>query len=332
MARGRERRDVPEIGLSFLDVISCGFGAVILLLMITRIAEPVVIEETSRDLEGRIAELQETLFDLRGEVRIRDEEMTALREDVTSRERKLAQLARERSFVQGRVETLRSQRETADARADALADARQTLTAEMQRLAERERRRDESLVGGVPVDSEYVIFVIDTSGSMQQLSWTKVQRQMIEVLEVYPEVKGIQVLNDMGEYMFDAFRGRWIPDTPARRQAIIRAIANWQPFSNSSPVEGIQEAIRTFYDPDRAISVYVFGDDYSGDSISAAVAAVDRLNGRGGSGARRVRIHGIGFPALFEVQRGQRASFERFAALMRELAHRNGGTFVALTR
>ena len=54
-------------------------------------------------------------------------------------------------------------------------------------------------------------------------------------------------MNDMGEYMFTQYAGKWIPDTPARRKAIIKRLRKWQAFSNSSPVEGITAAINTFY-------------------------------------------------------------------------------------
>ena len=54
-----KRRPAPEISLSFLDVICCGFGAVILLLMITKTVEPQVLEESTVIAEGRVAELTE---------------------------------------------------------------------------------------------------------------------------------------------------------------------------------------------------------------------------------------------------------------------------------
>jgi len=47
-------------------------------------------------------------------------------------------------------------------------------------------------------------------------------------------------------------------------------------------------------------------------------------------GERRVRIHAIGFPVYYMGQRAQPESSIRFAALMRELTWRNGGTFVGL--
>jgi hypothetical protein len=179
------------------------------------------------------------------------------------------------------------------------------------------------------VDSEYVIFIIDTSGSMQRFAWGQVRRKMSEVLGIYPKVKGIQVMNDMGQYMFSRYAGKWIPDTPGRRKAILNRLRGWQAFSNSSPVEGITAAIRTFYASDKRISLYVFGDEFTGDSIDSVLDTVDRLNRRDASGRRRVRIHGIGFPTMFEVSAIEGTGI-RFATLMRLMCERNDGAFVAL--
>ena len=63
------RREIEGISLSFLDVISCGFGAIILLLVLTKVFEPIVIEESIDNLGGYLATLEQDLFDLRGESR-----------------------------------------------------------------------------------------------------------------------------------------------------------------------------------------------------------------------------------------------------------------------
>ena len=68
-------------------------------------------------------------------------------------------------------------------------------------------------------------------------------------------------------------------------------LRNWNVFSNSSPVEGITAAIRTFYDPDKKISIYVFGDEFTGNSIAQVVDTVDRINREDANGNRLVRIH-----------------------------------------
>jgi hypothetical protein len=111
---------------------------------------------------------------------------------------------------------------------------------------------------------------------------------------------------------------------------ILETLATWQPFSNSSPVEGIAMAIRSFYDPKKKISLYVFGDEYSGKDMQAAIKAVDRINRTGPGGQRRVRIHAVGFPTVLTDPRG--ITGVRFATLMRAMCERNGGAFVGLNR
>ena len=74
----------------------------------------------------------------------------------------------------------------------------------------------------------------------------------------------------------------------------------------------------------------MFGDEFTGDSIQQMVDAVDRINRADSDGNRLVRIHAVGFPVQFARQRHLQTTGIRFATLMRELTHRNGGTFVAL--
>ncbi len=329
MMRGK-RREVQEFGLSFLDVISSGFGAVVLLLIITKTVEPQVIEESTRRLEGIVADLQRELFDIRGTTR-------TLNRDLTERREQLSEVLERVARLQGQLDTVQSAHQAALARATEaeedvgqLAQAKQSLTEEMERLLGRDYRRRTDTVGGIPVDSEYVIFVIDTSGSMFNYAWSRMVEKLVETLEIYPEVRGIQVMNDMGEYMFSRYQGEWIPDTPGRRQAIIDRLRTWNPFSNSSPVEGITQAIRTFWSPDRKISIYVFGDEFTGPSISQVIDTVDRINRADAQGERRVRIHAVGFPVQFIRPPELQTTGIRFATLMRELAHHNGGAFVGL--
>ena len=52
------RREIETGSLSFLDVICCGFGAIILLLVLTKIFEPIRLEESHVELEGLIARYQ----------------------------------------------------------------------------------------------------------------------------------------------------------------------------------------------------------------------------------------------------------------------------------
>ena len=58
----RRRRELQETSLSFLDVISCGFGAVVLLLVIGKVGDPSVLEEAERQVLGTVKEFQERLL------------------------------------------------------------------------------------------------------------------------------------------------------------------------------------------------------------------------------------------------------------------------------
>ncbi|MGB6993532.1 MAG: VWA domain-containing protein, partial [Thermoanaerobaculia bacterium] len=91
-------------------------------------------------------------------------------------------------------------------------------------------------------------------------------------------------------------------------------------------------AIRTFSAPDKKISIYVFGDEFTGKSIDEVVNTVDRLNRRDAQSNRRVRIHAVGFPVMFSAPGVSNTAGVRFATLMRLLCRQNGGTFVGLSR
>ena len=95
----RPRRTAEEFSLSFLDVICCGFGAIILLLMITKIAEPLVLEESTRDLKGQIAALQEELHRLRGESVVLNRDLTARREQLSESLESVARLEGDLSAI-----------------------------------------------------------------------------------------------------------------------------------------------------------------------------------------------------------------------------------------
>lgn len=325
------RRVTESMSLSFLDVMCCGFGAIILLLVITKTTTIQPLETSEVPAEGAVKELQEQLFEIRGETTILNRELNARHEQLSRYDERIARLRQELSQIRGQVDSRNNLTAEDDTVRGELALARQSLTAEMQRLlAQQAEQIDTDSVGGIPVDSEYVIFIVDTSGSMFNYSWNRMLEVMEETLDVYPALKGIQVMNDMGDYMYSSTRGDWIPDTAARRQAILQRLRTWNPFSNSSPVEGIIEAVRTFHDPGKKISLYVLGDEFSGNSIRDVVNAVDRINAPGSDGQRLVRIHAIGFPVIFSQPARYQTTGIRFATLMRELTRRNGGTFVGL--
>jgi len=321
----RKRRDMETFNLSFLDVVCCGFGAVILLLVITKIYEPVTIQKSQEELQKLIVTLEQELNLIRGESTVLNQTLTEVREQLSENDEQKNRLTGDLSELQGEFTASKALADEKTAEMNGLLSAKQSMTEIMRRLFKDYRPKDETTVGGIPVDSEYIIFVIDTSGSMYQGPWNLVIQKITETLAVYPKLKGIQVLNDEGEYMFSSYAGRWIPDSPSIRKNITSRLQYWNPYSDSSPVEGITEAINTFYDRDKKISIYVFGDDFPRGSVEAVCRYVARINKADRFGNRLVRIHGIGFPTQIGTANGA-----KFAHLMRKLSEQNGGTFVAL--
>ena len=154
--------------------------------------------------------------------------------------------------------------------------------------------------------------------------------KMTQVLDAYPKVKGIQIMNDMGQYMFSQYAGKWIPDTPAGGEAILRTCAPGSVFSNSSPVEGITRAIRTFAQPTRrsaSTSSATSSAASRSTTWSTPSTATTARTPRATAGAHpRHRLPGD----VLGRGRVGNSTGVRFATLMRILCERNGGTFVGL--
>jgi hypothetical protein len=327
MARRIKRRETEIFSISFLDCITCGLGSVVLLLVLSNMRSP-EIEQSDEDLQQQLLKLQDEIIDIQGQSDILNRDLKAKQVQLSDEKKRIARLQGDLSDIRGKFRTSKQEADVANQLEGRLASAQQTLTEEMKRvLGQGFRRKKDDAIGGIPVDSEYIIFIIDTSGSMFNYVWPMMLKKVEETLNLYPKVKGFQVMNDEGVYMFTGYRGKWIPDTPNQRKTVVERLRTWNAFSNSSPIEGIVEAIRTYHAKDKKISLYVFGYEFTGPSIDSVVKAVDIINREDETGDRRVRVHAIGFPVRPDAP--QYTSI-RFATLMRILCQRNGGTFVGL--
>ncbi len=328
------RREPPEIGISFLDTITCGVGAIILLMTVTT-THPHATPNTDADPRAvEISQLQRTLFAARAELAVELEAASKKTDTAALSDAELRKVKAQIAALLAALANAAKANESAAQNAELygqLKTAQQRLSEEMQRLyAQKNRQKSKDLIGGIPVDSEYVCFIIDTSGSMFNYAWPRLLNQIVETLTVYPQVKGLQVMNDQGTYMFPEYTGDWIPDTPERRRRVIDKLTTWNVFSKSSPGEGIEAAVQQFYRPDRKISLFVLGDEFTGPSIRQIAEVVRKVNRPDQSGQPLVRIHAIGFPTQFANPPNMQSTGIRFAALMRELTRQNGGSFVGL--
>ena len=187
----RGRREVDIFNMSFLDVVSCGFGAIILLLVIIQISEPRVIEQLAVDLTGLVKRLELEVFEIRGETTVLNRDLTEKQEQLSEHRTRLARLKGDLSSVRGEFKATKNDSEAQTIIETQLATAQQSLSDEVKRLSGINiRRPPDSAIGGVPVDSEYIMFIIDTSGSMGQVAWKLVLKKVREILAIYPTRQG----------------------------------------------------------------------------------------------------------------------------------------------
>ena len=324
----RRRRPVEVFSLSFLDCICCGFGAIILLLVLTEVGRPVVLEKSRKDLDGQARALTAQLYAIQGETNELTRELAGSRVSLEEERQRAGRLTGELSAIQGQYAGSTRDASVSNHVEGELVTAFQKLSVEMQRLLEqRAKRPPTEAIGGIPVDSEYVIFVVDTSDSMTDNHWNANLAIIDQILGAYPHVLGMQIMNDQGTYMFEATKGQWLTDSPEERAEIRKQARHWAAFSQSNPVPGMEEAIRTYWAPDKRISVFVLGDEFTGKSIQAALDSIAALNRPGPDGRRQVRIHAIGFP---EGEGMSPYTNIRFSTLMRLVCSQNNGTFVGL--
>ncbi len=327
----KKRRDLSVFSLSFLDCICCGFGAIILLFVLTMGSTQQTIENTKEALDAALQEqlknLQETLTQkesLTEELTAQTKALTAARAEGDDWDAQLARFKEQIGSARGAKENLVAE----IAKVEAEIEARQKEIDLQQ--------KNPQLPVGVPVESNHLIFIIDTSGSMRHPLTGSILPEVIEkieeALESYPIVEGIQVLDASGNYILRNTKGKWLPDNPKTRKTIAASIRRYGFPSVSNPVPGIIQSIKTFNDPKNPnlkLGIYVFGDEFTG-AADSVIRRIDKLNPPDKNGKRPVTINAVGFPNLINTRFGVGQTGLKFANLMRELTYRNGGAFIAL--
>jgi competence protein ComGC len=326
------RRAVVLFSLSFLDCICCGFGAIILLFVLTIGSQTENIRDTREEL---LKVVQQQLAQLAEYRSSKDELLRTMssRGSIVDETKKLENL---KGLIADLERQIQSQKAGKESLLVDIDKAKDELAAR-QKKPEVVLRDVKPQPVGVPVGSNYLAFVIDTSGSMRDFStdqlWPIVIRKVDEVLDAYPAVEGIQVLDADGRFIMGERGGaQWMNDSPEVREGIKRALRRYSIFSESNPVPGILRALRTLHDPKNEkmkMGIYIFGDEFSG-TADAILNAVDRLNPADDQGNRPVVINAVTFPTTIRMDFSMGNTGLKMANLMRELCYQHGGAFIAL--
>jgi hypothetical protein len=331
--RARNKREGSDFGLSFLDCICCGFGAIVLLFVITMGSANKMIEQL-RDrlqqvMQQRLSRIEE--LDTQ-EIEIARKAMAA-REAVNSATTRSERLRSMIDLLTMEIAKRQTGQESLlveiQKEKDEIAAMQKDLEVEMQ-------LPDINLPVGLPVESNYIAFVFDTSGSMRDSATDQIHpgalAKIQDVLNSYPEIKGVQFIDADGRFMLRGTPGIWLDDRPETRRGAMQVLANYPTFSNSNPVPGIFRAIRTLYQPDNPdmhMAVFVFGDEFTGKA-EPVLERLEMINPRKENGHRHVSINAVGFPTVLRYPLMGEHTGMKFANLMREVAYRHDGAFIAV--
>ena len=308
----KKREQLEAFSLSFLDVISCGFGAVVMLVLIFKPqTEPVEIQEEPSSSSFELVSSVLALSELKGELMamMQSKESTNSTAEIVSG-------SLNASLDRGRQKLASSQAEIKKLKSELAAMSAKVETVKRAALSQGKRDRLDDEAAGIPVDRKYIIFIVDTSGSMQQI-WEKVSRAMNKILEIHPKVDGFQIMNDNGNYLVSGYAKQWIQDTPSMRKRIMDLFSGWGSSSNSNPHEGMRQALSDYRNYQSDLSIYVLGDDFTGGDFDSVLAEVVNLN------KKKARINGLSFIS-------PKASTDRFGILMREISLANDGAFISI--
>lgn len=323
-----KRRPIEVFSLSFLDCLCCGFGAILLLFILSigggNSGAPNEFDEAT------LQAMRQQLATLEADIAEQTQRIEAAKNQASQAAAR-TQAQTEISALQAQLQELEQQQAIAQAQ----------LTTEQKNRSETTRLLKsfpyENLPPiGLPAEATHVAFIIDTSGSMrnqqtQQLHYGVIE-QIRELLNSLPAVQSIQFLDTSGNYMLPQRARFWLPDTPGLREQALRSILNYPQLSASDPESGIQNAIRHLLpnlQPEDSMSLYVIGDDFRG-STQSFLLKLDQLNPRNlKTGQRPVSISAVGFPTLVNpFQIGTPIGNTRFANIMREIAEQHDGVLL----
>ena len=310
-----KQRKISELfSMSFLDIMACGFGALVLILLISEFQESEVKQvENNADI---FLEAQEEKAKKIIKIESLDKLMSSNIEDLISTRQRLDVLKMElekKSLISAKLNDLASDTD---------------FQISKQRLKSLSAPMEQKEASGIKLDSRYLVFIIDTSGSMEP--WVKIVQEIDNLIQTFPDLEGYMVMNDNGSI----FHGGdpWLNPTKINRSASIGILrANRAKYGSlSNPIVGLKKVIRVWGDKYKDLGVFIMGDDILDQTsrIETISQEVLKLN-TDLSGKTKVRVNAVGF-LTSRANISQQQGNKNYLMLMRELTEQSGGAMVVV--
>ncbi|MDA8916552.1 hypothetical protein N9J63_04330 [Gammaproteobacteria bacterium] len=312
----KTRKKSELFSMSFLDIMACGFGALVLILLISEFQETeikVVINDANKLLDTN--DLMETRIN---ELSVIDDKIdTELIElsQINNNIQKLKIILKKRQLISKNLNDLASDNE---------------YSINKKRSAKQNQPIEQNEASGIKIDSRYLVFIIDNSGSMQTSGpWSRVLQEIDSIIQTFPSLEGYLILNDAGKTIHGG--SPWLKPSKSNRSTSINLLkANPNKYmSLSNPVIALKVAINRYGVNYKDVGVFVVGDDVLDnnriENISNDILKLNSLPG----GLKKVRINAIAFltakdEAIYEQQN------MNYLILMRELTEQSGGALVVV--
>jgi len=297
--------------------MSCGFGAIVLILLISQFqTNEVIIEDNNipsiESLENDIKKSNVINYDLISTKEKLEKKLANISNDLINKKQKLTNIS---SIATSKIEK------------------NSELSELIKPIEEKNIKLPAKEAGGLNVDAEYVVFIIDNSGSMVEWGpWSSVIKEISNIIDAFPDLKGFQILNDQGAKMVSG-SSKWIIDSAANRKLIKTSIKKFTGISRSNPIPGLKIALNRYANGIDKVGIFIVGDDITlqtGERTETIYKDIQKLNRIGNK--IKARINGLVFlTSRNSTMQYRAASINQnvmFLNFINELSYTNMGSVV----
>ena len=313
----KEKKTTEVFSMSFLDIMACGFGALVLILLISEFNEIEIIEN-------------KYTFDLfltkQDEVVTKTNQLNDVDIELTSKIKNLIS-------IQDELDKVKSNLKNRTNVVQSLTELSQLKQSQIIVKNEDQKEPIEQVVAsGIRIDSRYLIFIIDNSGSMVEgAPWSRVVKEIETIIMTFPSLEGFMIMNDTGKTIVGG--GNWVKPTKANRIDAVNKLKRVNAMTNSNPIPAIEKSINIYGRKYDDVGIFIIGDDIrESKNVDSRLLEINRINTKS-DGSKYVRINALGFLTSRRLN-VQGYAFEddnnKYLTLMRELTEQNGGTLVVI--
>lgn len=311
----KRKKDKELFSMSFLDIMACGFGALVLILLISEF----------QDLEIKIFENDaEKLMETNNAKASKTNQVESLEISVNTKINSL--ISAKNNLEQLNAEL--SNRINISSELNFL--ARNTKLQISNALNPSQTEDFQKEASGIRIDSKYLVFIIDNSASMINSGpWSEILKEIDSIINAFPNLNGYIILNDSG-YIFHGGNPWLEPSAVNRKKSLDLLKANpYKNISSSNPIPALKVAINKYGKKYDDVGVFIIGDDVQENRrINSVLNEIKALNTKI-DGSNFVRVNAISFL----TSRNESAYLQQnknYLILMRELTEQTGGALVVV--